>query len=238
MNRKHKTPYLSAFSPDMKIFELVEAAPSLLSIFSRLDITLPFGDISVAEMCERDGRNVELFLIICSMHADGSYQPTRESLHCDMLQDVIDYLRASHRYYAEHMLPHTSQHLEKILQHCDELSRNLLRRFYDEYSRYIVEHFEEEERCIFAIADSSAEGTTADCSILDMPHADIDDRSNDIASLIFKSLPTAAPTNLRCNTLEHIYALRDDLRRHTRVESMVLRPLVEKYIKSGNDEAL
>ena len=237
MNRKHKTPYLSAFSPDMKIFELVEVAPSLLSIFSRLDITLPFGDISVAQMCERDGRNVDLFLIICSMHVDSSYRPTRESLHGDMLQDVVAYLRASHRYYAEHMLPHTSQHLEKILQHCDELSRNLLRRFYDDYSRYIVEHFEEEERCIFAIADSSAAGA-ADCSILDMPHADIDDRSNDIASLIFKSLPEAAPTQLRCNTLEHIYALRDDLRRHTRVESMVLRPLVEMYIKSGDNEAL
>lgn len=237
MNRKYETPYLSVFSPDMKIFELVETAPSLLSIFSRLDITLPFGDISVAQMCERDGRNVDLFLIICSMHVDSSYRPTRESLHIDMLQDVVAYLRASHRYYAEHMLPHTSQHLEKILQHCDELSRNLLRRFYDDYSRYIVEHFEEEERCIFAFADSRA-GGAADCSILDMPHADIDDRSNDIASLIFKSLPAAAPTQLRCNTLEHIYALRDDLRRHTKVEYMVLRPLVEMYIKYGDDETL
>ena len=119
MNRKHETPYLSVFSPDMKIFELVETAPSLLSIFSRLDITLPFGDISVAQMCERDGRNVDLFLIICSMHVDSNYRPARESLHIDMLQDVVAYLRASHRYYAEHMLPHTSQHLEKILQHCD-----------------------------------------------------------------------------------------------------------------------
>lgn len=238
MNRKHKTPYLSAFSPDMKIFELVEAAPSLLSIFSRLDITLPFGDISVAEMCERDGRSVELFLILCSMHADSSYRPEPDAISADMLTDVIEYLRASHRYYAEHMLPHTSQHLEKILQHCDELSRSMLRRFYADYSRYIVEHFEEEEQCIFAIIESTSEETKADCSILDMPHADIDDRSNDIASLIFKSLPEAAPTGLRCNTLEHIYALRDDLRRHTRVESMILRPLVEKYIKSVNNESL
>lgn len=230
MNRKHKTPYLSAFSPDMKIFELVEAAPSLLSIFSRLDITLPFGDISVAEMCERDGRSVELFLILCSMHADSSYRPAPDAISADMLTDVIEYLRASHRYYAEHMLPHTSQHLEKILQHCDELSRSMLRRFYDDYMEYIVEHFREEEEHLFSIIDNDST-ERADLSILDVPHADIDDRSNDIASLIFKSLPETAPTKLRIVTLEHIYALRDDLRRHNNVERYILKPLVDKYLQ-------
>ena len=65
-----------------------------------------------------------------------------------------------------------------------------------------------------------------------MPHADIDDRSNDIASLIFKNLPEEAPTTLRCTMLEHIYALRDDLRRHSNVEMYLLRPLIETYLNS------
>lgn len=234
MNKKHNTTYLSTFSPDMKLFELVEVSPSLLSIFSRLNIRLPFGDISVSEMCEREGHSVELFMMLVSMHTDATFRPATKALKPEMLSEVIAYLRASHRYYAEHMLPHTSAHLEKILHYCDSLSQSVLRRFYDEYTQYIVDHFEEEERNIFSIIDScpTSDYDNCNCSILDMPHADIDDRSNDIASLIFKNLPEAAPTTLRCTMLEHIYALRDDLRRHSNVEMYLLRPLVEMYINT------
>lgn len=231
MNSTIKAVHYAMLSPDMKLFELVEAAPSLLSIISRLGISLPFGDISIREMCSRDGHDVELFLMLCAMHIDQHFRPEPSELRAEMLDDVVGYLRASHRYYADHMLPHTSTHLERILDHCDELSRSVLRRFYDDYTRYIISHFAEEEQCIFALIEGRDKGTVkADCSLFDMPHTDIDDRSNDIASLIFKNLPESTPTALRCAMLEHIYALRDDLRRHGNVEEYLLKPLVEKHI--------
>jgi regulator of cell morphogenesis and NO signaling len=231
MNKSINRAYLAPLSPEMKIFELVESAPSILSIFSRLDIRLPFGDISVAEMCDREGYTTELFLALCSIHATDNFRPDTERLSVDMLPEVINYLRASHRYYAEKMLPHTSAHLQEILEHCDTLSRNMLRRFYDDYMKYIVDHFREEEEHLFSIINND-KAKSADLSILDVPHADIDDRSNDIASLIFKSLPEDAPTKLRIVTLEHIYALRDDLRRHNNVERYILKPLVDRYLQN------
>ena len=230
MNKSINRAYIAPLSPEMKIFELVESAPSILSIFSRLDIRLPFGDISVAEMCQREGFTTELFLALCSIHATENFRPDTDRLTVDMLPEVINYLRASHRYYAEKMLPHTSAHLQEILEHCDTLSRSMLRRFYDDYMEYIVEHFREEEEHLFSIIDNDST-ERADLSILDVPHADIDDRSNDIASLIFKSLHETAPTKLRIVTLEHIYALRDDLRRHNNVERYILKPLVDKYLQ-------
>lgn len=232
MNKSLNRAYLPIFSPEMQIFELVEVAPSVLSIFSRLDIRLPFGDISVEQMCKREGYTAELFLALCSIHASESFQPSTEQLTVEMLPEVIGYLRASHRYYAEKMLPHTSQHLQEILEHCDNLSRSMLRRFYDDYMQYIVDHFHAEEQHLFSVIDS-ASVCKADLTLLDLPHDDIDDRSNDIASLIFKSLPEQAPTKLRIITLEHIYALRDDLRRHNNVERYILKPLVDKYLKTG-----
>ena len=232
MNKSLNRAYLPIFSPEMKIFELVEAAPSVLSIFSRLDIRLPFGDISVEQMCKREGYNTELFLILCSIHASESFQPSTEQLTVEVLPEVIGYLRASHRYYAEKMLPHTSAHLQEILEHCDKLSRSMLRRFYDDYMSYILDHFHAEEEHLFSVIDNAAV-READLTLLDLPHDDIDDRSNDIASLIFKSLPEDAPTKLRIVTLEHIYALRDDLRRHNNVERLILKPLVDKYLKTA-----
>lgn len=232
MNKSLNRAYLSAFSPEMKIFELVEAAPSVLSIFSRLDIRLPFGDISVEQMCKREGYTAELFLALCSIHANEAFQPSTEQLTVAMLPEVIGYLRASHRYYAEKMLPHTSAHLQEILECCDSLSRSMLRRFYDDYMAYIVDHFHAEEEHLFSVIDN-ATIRKADLTLLDLPHDDIDDRSNDIASLIFKSLPEEAPTKLRIVTLEHIYALRDDLRRHNNVERFILKPLVDLYLKTS-----
>ncbi|MBO7189592.1 MAG: hemerythrin domain-containing protein [Alistipes sp.] len=232
MNKSLNRAYLPSFSPEMQIFELVEAAPSVLSIFSRLDIRLPFGDISVEQMCKREGYTTELFLALCSIHASENFQPCTERLTVEMLPEVIDYLRASHRYYAEKMLPHTSAHLQEILECCDSLSRSMLRRFYDDYMAYIVDHFRAEEEHLFSIIDN-ATVRRADLTLLDLPHDDIDDRSNDIASLIFKSLPEEAPTKLRIVTLEHIYALRDDLRRHNNVERYILKPLVDKYLTTS-----
>lgn len=215
-------------SPEMKIYELIDAAPMLLSLFSRLNIHLPFGDISIAEMCRRDGYNPQLFIMLCAMHIDLRHRPADEEITPEMLPEVIAYLRASHRYYAEYMLPHTARHLEEILSYCDNLSERVLRGFYDDYTRYIKRHFEEEEREIFTLMERGERD--ANFALFDMPHADIDDRSNDIASLIVKSLPEAAPTPLRCAMLKDVYELRDDLRRHSNIETYLLRPLVEKYI--------
>ena len=216
-------------SPEMKIYELIDAAPMLLSLFSRLNIHLPFGDISIAEMCRRDGYNPQLFIMLCAMHIDLRHRPADEEITPEMLPEVIAYLRASHRYYAEQMLPHTARHLEEILSYCDNLSERVLRGFYDDYTRYIKSHFEEEEREIFTLMERGEQN--ANFSLFDMPHADIDDRSNDIASLIVKSLPEAAPTPLRCAMLKDVYELRDDLRRHSNIETYLLRPLVVKYLK-------
>jgi regulator of cell morphogenesis and NO signaling len=217
------------YSKDMKLIELIDADYELLSILLRMDIQLPFGDVSVEEMCHRYNMSPTLFLMICQIYACADYEPDVAELHSSDLLHVVDYLRASHRYYTGYMLPHVASHLDKVLEHCDKLSERALRSFYKEYVRFLTTHFEEEERNIFSVIDSPAATIAADFSMLEAPHGDIDDRTNDIASLVFKSLPEQVPTPLRCTMLDHIYMLRDDLRRHSDLEMYLLRPLVAKY---------
>lgn len=219
-------------SLDMKIVELIEHNSSLLSIFDRLDIKLPFGDMSLREMCHREGYPAELFIEFCNMHIDIAYRPNVDCLTTDMIPHVVTYLRASHNYYMGYMLPHLAQHLDDILVHCDNLSRATLRRFYDDYVRTLMEHLAEEETTVFATIDSH-ETPSADLGMLEMPHDDINDRTNDIASLVIKYLPEQAPTTARCAMLYDIYALRDDLRRHSNVEMFLLKPLIDK-LQKGN----
>lgn len=232
MDNRCKHSSRPMISLDMTLFELIEAYPSLLSILTRLDITLPFGDITLMEMCKRDNHSAKLFTTLCTMHIDPTFRPAKEELTADMLKEVVGYLRASHRYYSSYMLPHASQHLDEILSHCDELSRTTLRRFYSDYVGYLETHFEEEERVVFSAIESSLERFNRSLDIFDTPHSDIDDRTNDIASLVFKSLPEKAPTALRAAMLKDIYALRDDLRRHSNIESYLLKPLVDKFLNN------
>jgi regulator of cell morphogenesis and NO signaling len=229
MNKINIVDPVSMLSPDMKLFELIDSYPSLLSIFLRLDISLPFGDLSVEEICRREGYPSDLFLMLCAMHLSSTYRPSDESLRVDMLKGVVAYLRASHRYYIGYMLPHVASHLDKVLEHCDMISERALRSFYKDYVGFLATHFEEEERNIFSLIECPEARVSSDFSMLEAPHGDIDDRTNDIASLVFKSLPEQVPTPLRCTMLDHIYMLRDDLRRHSDIEMYLLRPLVAKF---------
>ncbi len=232
MNKIIHMGQLLPLSPEMKLFELVDGYPQLLSIFSRLNLALPFGDISIEELCRREGLDAELFITLCNMHLTPSYRPAEESLRSEMIRDVVAYLRSSHRYYTGYMLPHVAQHLERVLEHCDKVSQRALRSFYDDYVGFLASHFEEEERNIFSVIDGIDREAEASFTMLEAPHGDIDDRTNDIASLVIKSLPESVPTPLRCSLLDHIYMLRDDLRRHSDLEMLLLRPLVAKYLKT------
>lgn len=222
---------IAYLSPKMKIFELIDSNNSLLSIFSRLNIKLPFGDMSIEELCQRDGYSHELFIMLCRMHISSSYRPSHDEFSSEMLPQVIHYLRATHNYYIDYMLPHAEKHLEEILAYCDTLSNKQLRRFYGDYVRCIEEHLKQEEDTLFTAIDSGMSACRAQKFDLDMPHTDIDDRTSDIASLIIKYLPEEAPTQLRCAMLKDIYSLRDDLRRHAAVEMYLLKPLMDKFLK-------
>lgn len=220
----------ASLAPEMKLFELIDIEPSLLSIFVRLGIRLPFGDVAIDEVCRREGYSVALLMELCRMHLDSDYRPSTDKMTEEMLPQVITYLRASHRYYTHEILPHAAAHLDEILATCDRLVASTLRRFYDDYVRCIEEHLEDEEQHLFAAIDSSTQTSLAQFDNIVVPHADIDDRTNDIASLLVKCLPEATPTALRYAMLRDIYALRDDLRRHSDVELYMLRPMILKFI--------
>ena len=58
---KKKTP----FSKDTKFAELLTADRRLLQLLSRFGIGLGFGDLNVAQVCQMNQVNTDLFLMIC-----------------------------------------------------------------------------------------------------------------------------------------------------------------------------
>lgn len=238
MTRKKMPSHGQILSKEMKLVELINADYNLLSIFQRLDIRLPFGDISVEDMCRREGFSTELFMTICNIYTDDDYAPSIDGLTCDMLPRIIGYLKSSHHYYLDEILPRATRRLEEILTWCDDKSGRTLRRFYDEYILQIRTHLEYEEQQLFPQIETLAArhhvGQVDAVDELDMSHGEIDDRTNDIASLIIKYLPEKTPTSLRCELLFDIFRLQEDLRRHALIESRLLAPLVRRISKHSD----
>ena len=57
-------------------------------------------------------------------------------------------------------------------------------------------------------------------------HTDICDKVDDVKSIIIKYLPESCPTWKRCDLLFDLYRMRDDLAKHTLIETKILAPLV------------
>ena len=56
------------FSSESRLSDLITAYPSILSLLTRLGISLGFGDRSIADVCEQSGVDTTFFLLICNVY--------------------------------------------------------------------------------------------------------------------------------------------------------------------------
>lgn len=218
------------FSEDMKLIELIDADYHLLSVLLRLEIELPFGDISVKQMCHKYGMSPTLFLMICRIHSSTDYEPDHTALTLDDAIYVIKYLRASHRYYRNTLLPRITTGIDNILQLCEERQRKVLSKFFCDYADEVCTHLEYEESEIFPYIEELAGNDQQALSMRDFMnnHTDICEKVDDMKSLVIKYLPESCSIAQRCDLLFDIFALREDLSRHTLIEMKILASLIER----------
>ncbi len=218
------------FSKDMKLIELIDADYQLLSVLLRLNISLPFGDVSVEEMCSRYGMSSELFLMICRIYSSVDEEPDYSALSSQDALCLIKYLRASHRFYMSDILPRIMAGLDEVLQLCEERQRVVLGKFCRDYVDEVRAHLEYEEQEIFPYVEALVGGgkrPKRSMSEFMNDHTDICEKIDDMKSIIIKYLPESCSTHQRCDLLFDIFALREDLARHTMLEVSILSPLVE-----------
>lgn len=216
------------FSKDMTIAELIDADYRLLSILERYDIQLPFGDITVGGMCERYAMSAELFLKICRIYAKADEEIDLDGLVVADILPIVKFLRASHRYYLDVVLPRIEAGVEKVLEQCDVRQQLLLRRFYEGYASEIREHLHYEESVMFPYLVKLSGDEAVDKPMIDEyldNHTDICEKIDDMKSIVVKYLPETCSTRERCGLLYDIYAMREDLSRHTQLETELLAPL-------------
>ena len=224
---KKKTP----FSKDTKFAELLTADRRLLQLLSRFGIGLGFGDRNVAQVCQMNQVNTDLFLMICESYSDSSFTPGQTELGQIDMSDLLSYLKASHQYYLNERFPHIEEHLQRIIEACGKKYGPMLSHFYDEYKQEVMRHIQYyEEEVVFPYIEALLNGQRTDSYKIDEfehNHTNIQDVLDDMMNILLKYLPGDILPKERIEISYDIMELSDDLNRHSLIEECILIPCVE-----------
>lgn len=235
--------YHPVFTPAMKMADLLDSHFSIPGVFSRMGLQYGFGEASVEEVCRKAGVDANAFLLLCKAYALEGYRPTREEMKGADLRDILHYLRLSHSYYLETMLPPLADSLDKMSRPCDERSRSILRKFFYDYKEELSHHFAYEEEKVFPYVESFLSGGPEGRFTADEfsdTHESVEEKLEDLKSLVVKYMPAECDQHQLQLTVFYLYSLGQDVQKHIVLEDTLLTPMLapkERDVLVGRMEA-
>ena len=223
------------FSSEARLSDLITAHPSLLSLLTRLGISLGFGDRSIADVCESSGVDTDFFLLICNAYTFNNYMPSTAAILGTDMKGLVPYLEKSHKYYVDKRLPHIERHLDAIAQKLSERIGKVFISFFKEYKQEVVTHFLHEEKEVFphiAALMAGKRDTTYSISEFLQTHSDIEGKLDDLLNIVFKYLPPQVDDENVLDVVYDILSLSEDLKKHTFIEEKIMVPLVRHLEKA------
>ena len=222
-------------SSDSRMSDLITAHPSLLTLLSRLGISLGFGDRSIADVCEQSGADTGFFLLICNVYTFNNYVPSTPTILGTDMNGLVPYLEKSHKYYVDKRLPHIERHLDAIAQQLQGHIGQAFSSFFKEYKTEVEAHFLHEEREVFphirALMAGERDRTYSINEFLHN-HSDIEGKLDDLLNIVFKYLPPQTDDDNVTDVVYDILRLSEDLKKHTFIEEKIMVPLVKHLEKA------
>ena len=225
----------SNLSASTRMSEAVSENPFLLLLLEHLNIDLPLQEKSIGDVASDNGIDRDLFLTFVNLygnmnHADGMPFTGRE------VPSIIRYLKNSHRYYSEEVYPGIMETISGISMSGNSEETRMIEKFFTEYLAEVKNHFDYEEQTVFPyivqlnekLTGKNTETETTGYSVSQYRehHDDIEEKLDDLKSLLIEYLPLKEGRQVRRRLLFRLYELEHDLRIHSGIEDHLLIPLV------------
>lgn len=123
------------------------------------------------------------------------------------------------------------EQLKEISEGCEQQHQQILNLFFNEYKNEVIRHFDYEEVTVFPYISNMVKGARPEdyeIGVFRENHSNIDDKLNDLKNIIMKYLPGDTLSDMRIRVLFGIFALEEDLSKHSLIEDKILVPLVMK----------
>ena len=229
------------YEADDKMISLIRDNYDLLQMLGSFGISLGFGDKTVKETCEMNSVDTYTFLTVVNFLING-YAP-KNTDDTISVKTLLDYLRASHRFFLDFQLPSIRKKLEESLSQSDSLTVLIL-RLYDEYAHDIRLHMKYEEKTLFPYVESLLQGiqkTDYNVDIFSKHHSDTKGKFHELKNIIIKYLPhNGLANNQLTATLYDIYNNEEWLCNHSNVEEVLFVPairILEQKLKKDDVSA-
>ena len=226
------------FTAKMKLSDLLFANYNLLLILSRFGIKLGFGEKSVEDVCEQYQISAPLFLMVANVSTYEDYFPNKQEIESLNVNELIDYLHASHQYYLENKIYTIETQLKNLYPNNENGYGEMINRFFSEYEQEVASHFDYEENTVFPyIKNLLRQEVSVNYHInqFEKNHSDIEDKLTDLINILIKYLPENERNEAKEMALFDIFLFTKDLNRHTLIENKVLIPCV-KFIEERYEQ--
>lgn len=225
----------------MKLADIVSANHNLILLLPRFGLPLGFGNRSVKEVCGDGNVDTDFFLLICNIYTFDDYLPDAEQLLHTNLQQLVPYLRASHRYYIEERLPHLQRHLSHLTDTMETSVAQMLSQFFEDYRQELAGHFMEEEKRLFPYIERMQHGEKIADKVTNYfidSHRSIKDKLTDLMQILYKYLPGDSMNEELIELVFDILQLTEDLEKHTLIEERLLMPADDYELSDREKEVL
>ena len=206
----------------------------LLQVLSRFGIALGFGDRSVQEVCTHCGVDTATFLAVCNFVSSG-LKPTFDEYMTLSAASMMQYLRLSHAYFLDFMLPLIRRELVTAVD-CSTHNEVgfLILRFFDEYVSQVRQHMDYENTHIFKYVDGLLAGwrdaafslSEFEDSYSKQSHEAIDSKMAELKNIIVRYVPPTRHSHQLNHALQDLFQFEEDLTAHCRLEDRLFVPLV------------
>ena len=226
-----------SINENMKMSDVVFSNHLLLFVLERFGIDLGFSEKTIAELCSEFDIAPKVFITISNLYNNVEMKVGSDFAYSD-IKVIINYLKNSHKYYLNEKFPEIKNNIQIMIKENDESQLLLLASFYEEYLKEVQEHINYENKVVFPFISEMIDSM----ELLKTPlknrkysvkeykehHNDIEEKLNDLKSLLIKYLHQKHDKKIRRKILFDLFDLEHDLNIHSQIEDNILIPFAEK----------
>jgi len=237
---------MELFNETSKLATVIHKDHTLLPVINRFGIKLGFGDLTIRELCTREDIDVTFFMEIINVFHNENYFSEKKLLDFS-ITIVIDYLRKTHKYYLEYVIPEQERLIDLFLINSSNGLREneLINKFHKKFKEEFVNHVMLEEFQIFPYilrlnstienhldrSEFTEQFRDFTISGFEMEHGNMDEKMFDLKNIIIKYLPPNYDLNIGNSLLSNLFMFEKDLKNHARIEDKILMPKVKQLEK-------